>query len=221
MRHESQPYLIRAQGAFACWTPVGLRSERSSALVGSHAGWEGLLRGVLGKWSMCWRIHRVALLKTPRRMPVASNEMKFNSVGVNPVFVENQHTPRTTVFLRDVDYLITASICLSRRAGPDDSIGKFEDMFRRRISRGQQTKSIYFGIRECVAELDLVENVADVPPPVDINEDLGISFYATDWSDPKEPNYFYPLSIRHGVVEYPSWEAVRELGIARVMGRVA
>lgn len=215
-------FKIRATAPFACWTTPSLRSERTSAPVGSHSAWRGTLEGVLSKWAMRFVIHEVELLSVPRWLPVAANEMKFNSVGLNPIYVEDQHTPRTTVYLRDVDCLVTAGIVLTSKARPgEDTLPKFEEMFLRRMEKGQQRRSIYLGIRQCVAELELVNDRSEAPPRVDYSSNMGLSFFDTDWNDPEAPNYYYPLSIEHGLVRYPTWDEVREYGIKRVMRRAS
>lgn len=210
---------IRAWGPRACWTPIGQRLERYSEFVPRHAAVRGLLRGVLGKREHTWVIHEVHLLKRPRHERELHNELKFDSKPSKPTdppyFIEGHRTQRSIVYLHDVDYLIKASIRLNASAGPEDNLAKFENMFRYRMEKGQLRRHIYFGTKECVANLELVEDTSVLPAPVDLSEDMGITYFDTDWEDPKEPAYFAPLEIVHGVVTYPTWSEVKLRGFCR------
>lgn len=222
MKMRSKRWTFRAWGPWACWTPMAFRSERISSLVPSHSAVVGLLRGLLGKWEITWDIHEVRLLAKPRRVAVVGNELKFNQVDVTkPIIIEKDRTQRTTVFLRDVDIAFDASLRLTPHAGSDDSIQKYEAITERRARTGQLRRQIYFGIRECMANLELVEDPSSLPSPVDLTEDLGISFFDTDWDDPEKPDYFAHLAINKGVVRYPSWEEVKALGICRASRRAS
>ncbi len=216
-------WTIRAWGPRACWTPVGLRMERFSAIAPSHAGCRGLLRGVLGKWGMTWNIHEVSILAPVRRSSEVINELRFEGKSLTrPTYIDDgQRTQRMTVFLRDVDYLIKASIALTKFADADDSLEKFEAMAERRFRIGQQRRHMYFGTKECMANVELVDDVSELPPPVDVTESLGLSYFDTDWQDPQEPAYFAPLNVVHGVLTYPSWAEVKALNIHRVTSGAA
>ena len=62
------------------------------------------------------------------------------------------------VALRDVDYVITASFTLvPGRAGAEDNIRKFEEMFERRLEKGQFFHAPYLGCREFAARVEEAE----------------------------------------------------------------
>jgi hypothetical protein len=182
--------------------------------VGSHSAWEGLLRGIFGKRETLWLIHSVSFLFEPRTVADTMCEAKkFNDRG--PTLMHKVHTLRTTTSLVNPDYLICASLAVNpNTAREDDSVQKFHKMFMERITKGKEFKTPYFGQRENAAHLELVSH-PDQYQPVDINQDLGLFFYGVDRLDPEQPYYFAPLEVEHGVVSYPSWDSVRELGIRR------
>lgn len=209
---------IEASGPWALWTPPSFRAERYSQLVGSHDAMAGLLRGVLGHRAMNWTIHSVHILSEPRYLGLTQNELKFDGAGPYERDAR-QHTQRRNTYLRDVRYLIEASIALSRHADSGDSIEKFDSMFGERLRKGKQRRQTYFGIRECMALVEPWEG--PLPTAIDLTQELGVCYYGTDFEDPETPQYFAPLSVVNGVVHYPSWDHVRGLGIARRTQRSA
>jgi len=53
------------------------------------------------------------------------------------IYIEDQRQQRAGLFLRDVEYILHAEFHLTEKAGPEDSVTKFEQMFIRRASAGQ------------------------------------------------------------------------------------
>lgn len=166
---------------------------------------------------MTYQTRKVTLLSTPVRVPITSNEFKFNNVGLAPVFAHNgQHTQRTTVYLKNPDYLVEFEIALTDEARPGvDTIDKYVSMFTRRMQLGQQERAPVLGITECPARVDLVTeaDLDKLPKPPEWNEDLSISFFGTDWNE--GINYFYPLEIIQGVLKYPTWKEVKAFGVTK------
>src|SRR5205807_1417854 len=64
-------------------------------------------------------------------------------------FAEEDRAQRSTLALRDVDYLIRADVEV--KPGFDDDPAKYRDQFRRRVQRGACAYSPYLGTRECIA----------------------------------------------------------------------
>lgn len=214
-------FVLRVWGPFALWTPVGLRAERSTMTIGSHEAWRGFLRRIYGKWIVDYAIDRVEILKRGTKFVCTSNELKFNNVGLRPVDIVAQHTQRTTVSLRDVEYLVHFKVLLDERRAtrPEDNIGKVLGMAERRFCLGQQDRSAYLGVREYRANWELVEDRSALPRAQKFDEDLGITFFGTDWHT--STNYFAPLKIEAGIVRYPTWQEVLDFGLSKPLQRVS
>lgn len=212
--------MLHVWGPFALWTAVGLRSERATQTMGSHEAWRNFLRRILGKWSVNYRISHVEILKKGTRQAMTSNELAFDGVGLKPVDIAKQRTQRTTVFLRNVEYVVHFETGLDAyRAGPEDNIGKILSMAESRFGKGKQDRAPYLGVRECGAKWERVEDRSALPQPERFDEDLGIAFYGTDWRN--ELNYFCPLEIKGGVMRYPTWDEVREFGMTKPLKRAS
>ena len=212
-------YRIHAYGPYALFNQPAFRSERISSLVPSHSAAVALPRGICGHKALDWIVLSLTLQSKPMFHPMLHNELNFDSNSPNkPIFIEEARTQRTSVYLRDYDCIIEAQFKLSSKAGPEDNIPKFDQMFRDRLRMGVERRRIYFGTSECKCYLEAAEGPAT---PVDIDSDFGLMFYDVDWDDPETPYYFAPLTMVHGVVRYPSWDVVRKMGIMRLNRRSA
>ncbi len=224
MRTTSKTYWILVSGPLACWTPPEFRVERISALLPSHDAWEGLLKTILGHWrkgttgrQFRWVVEEVRVLNQPEYHTIPANEMKFNNATnfAKPHF--GVSTPRTTVYLRNPAYLLKVRMELTQHAVPGvDTIRKFEEMFERRMSNGQQWGQPCLGLRELMADVEIIEErELHQYPAALVNHHLGVIYYGTDWEDANEPQYFVPLDIKNGLARYPTWDEVRRTGFRR------
>ena len=175
----------------------------------------------------------------------ANEVRDFGTGTRGPVSTEVQRTLRTTAYLAGqprtidaptfdgkrekkefagVDYLVTFRLTTTDPREYD----KQADMLRRRLSNGHFWRQPYLGIRELTADVEPVGSLKDFPYPditlythenglkaADYNADLGLSFFGIDWEDPTHPHYFYPMKVEHGVLRYPTWKEVYDLGISR------
>jgi len=232
---------MRARGKHGLFTAAPFRTERMSCLIPSHGGVEGILSQINSHKGCRYKILELALLFYPRYFSVTRNELQSFGTGKAPINVDLQknRTLRTTTLLAGkprkmmnefgeeeivsgVDYIVTFQIL-----APDI---KYITMFESRLRNGKfYGTQPYMGMREFSARLDPVEDFRSISYPLNqkmiehpnglrtanVNENLGISFYGTDWDDPAHPNYFAPLEVVKGIVKYPSWSEVRKLGIKR------
>ncbi len=216
---ESRRFQVRARGELACFTRPELKVERVSYEVMTPSAARGLLEAVLWKPAIEWRIQAIEVLTPVRWFSVRRNEVNSRaSLGAGPIVVDEDRAQRNTVALRDVDYVVHATFVLTPRAGKDDSVRKFEEMFERRLSKGQHHAAPYFGCREFFAAL---EPAGEHPRPIDqgIDRPLGWMFYDFDWSgferelDHKKSEartpLFFDARLTNGVLHVPSREDVR------------
>ena len=208
----SSTVTLRARGPLACFTRPELKSERVSYLIPTPSAARGLLEAVLWKPAMRWHVRRIRVLSEIALTAFRRNEVSTKAPRVSRAIVEDggpaplyfadeDRAQRNTVALRDVDYLIEAEIALTRRAGPDDNLKKFVDMFERRVRKGQHFHQPYFGCREFAAE---VMPPVDAPPPIDVSRDLGIMLWDLDYGQKPHRPRFFAARLEHGVLEVPA-----------------
>jgi CRISPR-associated protein Cas5d len=184
---------LRAWGELACFTRPEMKVERVSYSVMTPSAARGLLESILYKPQFRWRIHRIAVWKPVRFLAFRRNEVKSRAAARNPlpINVEEDRTQRNTLALRDVEYVIEASITLTRLANlprqkpadedePDrgDNLAKYYGMFHRRAEKGQCFAQPCFGCREFPAHFELADALAmNVPPGLNLDASLGLMLY--------------------------------------------
>ena len=219
---QSRVFRVRARGDIACFTRPEMKVERVSYEVMTPSAARGLLEAVLWKPAIEWRIHTIEVLAPIRWLSFRRNEVNSRaSLEKKMIVADEDRAQRNTVALRDVDYVVRASFVLTPRAGEGDTLRKFEEMFERRLEKGQHHAAPFLGCREFAAA---IENAGDTPPPIDhgVDRPLGWMFFDFDWSGfggsgghresaPRTP-LFFEARLTGGVLHIPSRTAVRDAG---------
>lgn len=229
------PIYLRVWGDLACFTRPEMKVERVGYQVITPSAARGLLEAILYKPQFRWRVHRIAVRKPIRFLAFRRNEVKSKAAVRNPqpIVAEEDRTQRNTLALRDVDYVIEASLELTSlanqpRRGPlgedeptdDDNIGKYYGMARRRIENGQCFHQPCFGCREFPAHFEPADAGAmQVPPGLNPNADLGLMLY--DVFDLDVPHSgqkaqarpqvtFFRARLENGLLNVPTWSEVKQ-----------
>ena len=202
---------LRARGPLACFTRPELKVERVSYPVMTPSAARGLLEAVLWKPAILWHIERIRVLKEIKFTSFRRNELSTRAVSpaativdgggrVDHYFIEDDRAQRNTVALSDVDYIIEAYFTLTDKAGSDDNVKKFEEMFERRVEKGQYFHHPYFGCREFVADIMPTTNAMH---SIQTTRDLGLMLWDVRYNEKRnEPIYFSAL-LKEGVLEVP------------------
>jgi CRISPR-associated protein Cas5d len=152
-----------------------------------------LLESILYRPQFRWRIRRIAVKQPIRFISFRRNEVKSRLSVRNPapLNAEEDRTQRNTLALRDVEYVIEASLHLTPLANPprrnppsedepdgEDSLVKYLAMFQRRAEKGQCFAQPCFGCREFPAHFELADGSAmRVEPNHNPDADLGLILY--------------------------------------------
>ena len=208
----SPPLAIRARGPLAVFTEPVFKAERVSYPVMTPSAARGLIEAVLWKPAIAWQIERIRVLKPIRFVSFRRNEVTRKAPtpsaalvvagGEPPVlFADDDRAQRNTVALRDVDYVIEARFRLTPRAGPEDSVPKFVDIFRRRVEKGQHFTAPYLGCREFAAD---VLSADGAPAPIDETRSLGHMLWDIVYRPGANRAVFFEAELRNGILEVPS-----------------
>lgn len=189
----SEKIHLHVWGDLACFTRPEMKVERVSYPVITPSAARGLFESILYKPQFRWRIHRIAVRKPVRFLAFRRNEVKSRAAARNPqpIIAEEDRTQRNTLALRDVDYVIEASMTLTRLANQprqkphaedepedEDNLGKYYGMFRRRAEKGQCFNQPSFGCREFPAHFELTDATAmNVAPGLNPDTSLGLMLY--------------------------------------------
>lgn len=212
MAEKQQIFRVRASGELACFTRPEMKVERVSYEVMTPSAARGILESILWKPAISWRVHAIEVLAPIRWMSFRRNEVSKRATKPgSEIYVDESknRAQRNTVALRDVDYVIEASIAMTEQAGPDDSRGKFEAMFERRLSKGQHFNAPYFGCREFAAR---VEPAPDSVIPIDpgVERPLGMMFYDFRYVPAPVTPFFFSARLVNGRLAVPAPEAVMD-----------
>jgi len=184
---------LRTWGELACFTRPEMKVERVSYPVITPSAARGLLEAILYRPQFRWQIRRIAVKKPIKFISFRRNEVKSRLPVRKPesLNAEEDRTQRNTLALRDVEYVIEASLCLTplanrpRYKNPTDDEPKGEDtldkylaMFQRRVEKGQHFTQPYFGCREFPAYYELAsETDMRVDPNPNPDSELGLMLY--------------------------------------------
>ena len=115
---------------------------------------------------------------------------------------------RSTTMLRDVHYVIEAHFEMTDKANASDNPGKFQDIIKRRLRRGQAYSQPYLGTRECTAHFGLWEG-GEIPT-ISETRDLGLMLYDLDFSDLNDIQpMFFRAKLENGVLDLTDCEVVK------------
>ena len=94
---------------------------------------------------------------------------------------------------------------MTDKAAPGDNPGKFQDIVKRRIQRGQFYHQPCFGCREFPAQFKWCEQLPPCPDELSGRTiDLGWMLYDMDYSDPENIRpLFFRGKLENGVLHVP------------------
>jgi len=196
----NEKYLVRVkvQGEFACFTRPDLKVERMTYPCMTPSAARGVLDAILWKPEFKWHIHRVHILKPLRFFSVKRNEINSKQ-GKNPIFIEDKRAQRNSIILKDVAYIIEASVYTDAYSEKNPPM-KYVEMFDRRVRKGQCYHRPCLGCREFAAEFSAPE-VTDAPIPEDIPIGSMLLDIFYDEKGVPSPRYFYDVAVKQGVLD--------------------
>lgn len=205
---QSRRFRVRVRGPIACFTRPEMKVERMSYEVMTPSAARGVLEAILWKPAIRWRAHSIAVLSRIAWTSFRRNEVNDRaSPKVLDFYADERRAQRNTVALRDVDYVIEVSFEMTERAGPEDNVRKFEEMFERRLQKGQCFQPPYLGCREFAARVEPAPaSLQPIDPGVD--RPLGLMFYDFEYGTKSTRPLFFDARLTGGVLHVPPYEAV-------------
>ena len=203
---------LRVRGPLACFTRPEMKVERVSYDVMTPSAARGVLEAVLWKPGMRWVVERIHVgaeidfisfrrNEVNSKAPSPSKALVENGGPPPALFVEDDRAQRSTVALRDVDYVIDAHIRLTDKAGPGDNLTKYVDMFERRVKKGQCFHRPYLGCRELAADFMPVD---DGFTSIEKSRDLGTMLWDIDYGPKGNKPIFFRARLEDGVLHVPA-----------------
>lgn len=214
------PIRLEVWGGYALFTRPEMKVERVSYDVMTPSAARGLMEAVYWHPGMRWIVDRIHVCSPIRFTNLRRNEVKATVSARSARTVMERGTgdlylctpeniqQRASMLLRDVHYVIEAHFDMTDRAAPGDNPGKFQDIIKRRIRKGQFYHQPYFGCREFPVNFKLCEQIPDCPESLKGERDLGWMLWDMDYTDPEniQPMFFRAV-LRDGVLDVPTLES--------------
>ena len=211
---------VEVWGDYALVTRPEMKTERVSYDVMTPSAARGLLESIYWHPGMKWCIDRIHVCSPIRFTNIRRNEVKdtISARKVKTVMEKGQGelylaTPesiqqRAAMVLRDVHYVIDAHFDLTENAAPGDNAGKFQDIIKRRLERGQCYSMPYFGTREFPAHFRRCTELPPCPDELKGVRDLGWMLLDMDYTNPQNITpRFFRASLTDGVMVVPPWDS--------------
>ena len=144
---NSAAFLIKVGGNYACFTNPGLKVERCTYPVITPAAARGVLEAIYWKPQFRWEIRKITVLKPIKQISIMRNEIEERQ-DKTPIIIERKRQQRTSLILKDVEYVIAAEIVLKEGI---NNIKGYSEQFKRKLERGQCHHTPYLGTREFAA----------------------------------------------------------------------
>ena len=202
---------IEVWGDYACFSRPEMKTERVSYDVMTPSAARGLIESIYWHPGLHYCIDRIHVLAPIRFTNIRRNEVKSTLLaskalsaarsGEALALIPSQDIQqRAALILQDVHYVIEAHFDMTDKAAPGDNPGKFQDILRRRLQRGQAYSQPYFGCREFAAHFQ--EWPGGDVPAIDVTQDLGFMLYDMDYRDMQNIQaQFFRAKLEHGVLD--------------------
>ncbi len=210
---KSNPFRLKVSGENACFTRPEMKVERVSYDVITPSAARGIFEAILWKPAICWQILQIDVLQ-----PIKWESVRRNEVGKKmgkpsaahmeggrhksmELFVEKERQQRAGLFLKNVSYVLHAEFEMTSKAGAEDNITKFEQMFLRRAEKGACFHRPYFGCREFPVDFELIEQKEAAPKSIIETRDLGWMLYDLDYRGKEPMPQFFHAAMVNGTID--------------------
>ena len=214
---------VKVWGDYALFSRPEMKVERCSYDVITPSAARGILEAIYWHPGMKWIIDRIYVNKPIQFTNVRRNEVKskVSANNVLPVYngsnkqlyisTKSDIVQRASLLLRDVEYVIDAHFEMTEEANSSDNPGKFKDIMKRRLKRGECYHTPYFGCREFPVKFcDWEDEEIHTAYESEEERDLGFMLYDMDYSDPEDIRPMFFRAVMHrGVIEVGECEVVR------------
>ena len=207
---------LEVWGDYACFSRPEMKVERVSYDVITPSAARGLIEAIMWHPGMRWVIDRIRVCNPIRFTNIRRNEVKdvvssrnaktVMEKGKGELFLSTSDSiqQRAAMVLTNVRYVIDAHFEMTAQAAPGDNEGKFQEMTKRRIEKGQFYHQPCFGVREFPANFRMCGKNPECPEELKGEKDLGWILLDMDYSNPEDirPRFFRAV-MRDGVIDVP------------------
>jgi CRISPR-associated protein Cas5d len=162
---------VKVGGDFACFSRPEFKVERVTYPVMTPSAARGLLEAIFWRPEFRYEIREIHVLRPIREFALMRNEISDRQ-GSTPIVVEEKRQQRTSLILRDVEYLVFADMVL--REYVTNHLAKYLSQFERRVEKGRCYMTPYLGAREFAAWF---EKPSGDETPISENRNIGTMLF--------------------------------------------
>ncbi len=214
---------LEVWGDYALFSRPELKVERVSYDVITPSAARGIMESLFWHPGLKYVIDRIYVLSKIQYANIRRNEVKskilaskvkaaMSSGKDDNLYINTKDdiVQRAALILKNPHYIIESHFEMTDKANASDNPGKFQDIIKRRIRKGQCFHTPYFGCREFPVKYRLYE-FDDVPTVYDEEEqDLGFMLYDFDYSNPDNiAPMFFRAKMCKGVVDLTNCEVLK------------
>lgn len=211
---------VEIWGDYALFTRPEMKVERVSYDVITPSASRGILEAIYWHPGLKWIIDKIIVCNPIQFTNIRRNEIKskISARSAKSVMIKGKGElylntsddiqQRASLVLKDVRYVIEAHFEMTDRASPDDNPGKFQDIMKRRLTRGQYYHQPCMGCREFPAYFREATGNIMVSEKLKGERDLGYMLYDMDYSNPDDiqPMY-YRVRMVDGIIHVPDYDS--------------
>lgn len=211
---------VEVWGDYACFSRPEMKVERVSYDVMTPSAARGLLESIFWHPGLRWVIDKIYVLSPIKMTNIKRNEVKAKILAGNVksamaggrtellLSTSDEIQQRSALVLQKVRYVISAHFEITQNAAQSDNPGKFQDIIKRRLRKGQCYHQPYFGCREFPAAFR--EWQGGEIPTIDESRDLGFMLWDMDYSDRTDIRpRFFRAKLEKGVLHLEDCEVVK------------
>ena len=216
------PIKIEVWGDYACFTRPEMKVERCSYDVMTPSAARGIVEAIYWHPGIRWVIDKIHVLNEIKFTNIRRNEVKSKisaskvrgvmSGGVEHLYITTSDdiAQRAALVLQDVRYVIEAHFELvPEKMAPGDNEGKFCDIVKRRVAKGQCYHQPCFGTREFPANFRTWDGGGEGAYQ-GTERDLGFMLYDMDYSNPEDITpMFFRAVMKNGVINLRDCEVYK------------
>ncbi len=205
---------IEVWGEYGLFTRPEMKVERVTFDMITPSAARGILESVFWHPGLSWKIDKIYVLSPIEFTNIRRNEVKSKAScskakavmngGKTELFINTKDDiqQRAAVVLRKPHYVIEAHFDLNENANSSDNAGKFQDIIKRRLKKGQCYHNPYLGCREFPAKFRLYEFETVPTAYANVEKDLGYMLYDMDYSDLNDIKpMFFRAVLKNGVLD--------------------
>lgn len=227
------PIVLEISGDYALFSRPEMKVERVSYDVITPSAARGILEAIYWKPQIRWLIDSITVINPIRFTNIRRNEISKKASSPKSslvtgggtdtlgIYVEQERQQRASLLLKDVRYLIHASVHILdaslERGGPKVSdahaAGKHLEMFKRRARKGQAFHQPALGCREFPAKFTLHESEESLPLPdssLQGEKDLGFMLHDIEFDQNAKTKavksttpHFFRAQMSNGTIIVP------------------